>query len=278
MALEFYKRRFRVPSKKMQYILAITALLLACALVFCWMIIRHKAEKARENSAASDDASSVVSAPVYTKEDEGHLLLIISSEETARFILLHSDPANNSISVTTVSETAVSDNGLTLTPLYRKHGATRVAELLAKAENIPLKHYAAVSDSSAQRWFARFENGITLTLDAPITLPAQEGEETLEFDAGEQLLNATEATALLTRGDDHVAAKVIAAMLRQYLYKERYLASDFAYLANIAQTSLRIGDFTDYQDRLDYLAEQNSLGRCAFPAYTSQIHPSKTRS
>lgn len=278
MALEFYKRRFRLPSKKMQYVLAITALLLACALVFCWMIIRHKVEEAQENSTPSDDTSSAVSSPVYTEEDEGHLLLIVTSDETARFIHLHADPANTTIRVTTIDENAVTDNELTLTPLYQKFGAAKVTELLAKAENIPLKHYAAVSDTAAQRWFARFENGITLTLDAPITLPAQEGEEAAEFRAGEQLINATDATALLTRGDDHVAAEVIAAMLRQYLHKERLLASDFAYLANIAQTSLRIGDFTDYQDRLTYLAEQNSLDNCAISAYTSQINPSKTRS
>lgn len=277
MALEFYKRRFRVPSKKMQYVLAITALLLACALVISWMVIRHKAEEARENSSSTNDASSVVSAPAYTDEDAGYLLLIIHNEDTARFILVHSDPANNKINVSTIDENSVSENDLSLTPLYHKFGAPKVAELLAKTENIPLRHYAAVSDSAAQRWFARFEGGITVMVDSAITIPAQKEEQPLEFEAGEQIVNATEATTLLTRADDFTAARVITGMLKQYLHEVRYLPTDFSYLANIAQTSLRIGDFTDYHDRLSYLAAQNTLGNCTISAYTSQIHPSKTR-
>lgn len=277
MALEFYKRRFRLPSKRMQYVLSITALLLACALVISWMVIRQKAEEARENAASSDDASSAVSTPAYSEADEGYLLLIINSEETSRFMLVHSDPANIKISVTTIDENAVTENDLTLTPLYQKFGAVKVTEALAKAENIPLKHYAAVSESAAQRWFARFEGGITVMVDTPITIPAQEGQESLDFGAGKQLVNATEATALLTRADDFTAARVITGMLKQYLHGKRYLLTDFSYLANIAQTSLRIGDFTDYRDRLTYLAEQNTLGNGVFSSYTSQIHPSKTR-
>lgn len=277
MALEFYKRRFRLPSKRMQYVLAITALLLACALVISWMVIRQKAEEARENSTTSDDVSSAISAPAYSEEDEGYLLLIINSEETSRFILVHSDPANIKISVTTIDENAVTENDLTLTPLYKKFGAVKVSELLAKTENISLKHYIALSESAAQRWFARFEGGITVMVDTPITILAQEGQEPLTFGAGEQHVNATEATALLARADDFTAARVIAGMLGQYLRDKRYLLTDFSYLANIAQTSLRIGDFTDYQDRLTYLAEQNSQGNCTFSSYTSQIHPSKTR-
>lgn len=277
MALEFYKRRFRLPSKKMQYVLAIAALLIACALVFCWMIIRHKTKEARENNTSSNDTSSVVSTSAYTEEDEGYLLLIINSEETSRFMLVHSDPANIKIGVTTIDENTVCENDLTLTPLYRKFGAVKVTEALAKAEEIPLKHYAVVSESATQRWFARFEGGITLVVDYAITIPAEEGQEPLNFNAGEQLVNATEATALLTRADDFIAARVIAGMLKQYLHEKRYLPTDFSYLANIAQTSLRIGDFNDYHTCLTYLAKQNSLGNCVFSSYTSHINPSATR-
>ncbi len=277
MALEFYKRRFRLPSKKTQYVLAFAALLLVLAIVLCWMKIRHNAMEMQENSTSSSNDSSDISVPVYTEQDEGHLLVIVDSEETVRFIHLHSDPANNAIHVTTVEENFANEDILTLTPLYRKFGAAKVVGLLANKMNIPLKHYAAVTATNAERWFARFENGVTMTFDNPITVNAQEGEDPLNFDAGEHTLTAVQATALLTRADDGIGAEVIAAMLRQYMLENRHLTSDFSYLANIAQTSLRIGDFNDYHTSLTYLAQQNSLGNCTITARTTPKDPSMTR-
>ncbi len=263
MALEFYKRRFRMPSKRMQYVLAFTALLLALALVFCWMMIRHKMDE-MQDGASSDDASPNVSTITYTTEDEAHLLLIVEEENTARYILVHADPANSAICVTGVPENAITVDGLSLTPLYQKHGAAYVVNQLAGLTDRPLRHYAAITRANAEKWFARLGNDLMLTLEEDVVL-ADENSAQTTLTAGEHTLNAPQTTAVLCHpaAAEKLRAEVIAAMLRQYLQSGRNLSADFSYLANMAQTDLRIGDFTGYRDRLVYLAEQNSSGSCS---------------
>ncbi len=266
MALEFYKRRFRMPSKRMQYVLAFTALLLALALVFCWMMIRHKMDE-MQGGDSSDDASSNVSTVAYTAEDEAYLLLIVEEETGAHFILVHADPANRAIRVAGVPESAFTVDGLTLTPLYQKHGAAYVVNQLATLADRPLRHYAALTRTNTEKWFARLGNDLMLTLEEDVVLTDENGTQTT-LTAGEHTLNAPQTTALLCRPDaaEKLRAEVIAAMLRQYLVSGRNLSADFSNLANIAQTDLRIGDFTGYRERLVYLAEQNASGSCAITA------------
>ncbi len=268
MALEFYKRRIRVPSKRMQYILAFSALLLVLALLFCWMTIRHKLDERQQNSTSSDNSSSAISADAFTADDEGYLLLIIGDEDVTRFILVNADPANNAIRVTAVAEDAVTSDGMTLTPLYQKNGAARVVSLLASAADIPLRHYAAVSTANTERWFSRFEGGINMTLPESVTLGTHEEGDDQVFEAGEHTLGSGAATDLLIKADGQVGVQVITAMLGQYLREGRYLSSDFSFLANIAQTSLRIGDFNDYRSCLEHLANQNTQGNCSFTTHT----------
>lgn len=266
MALEFYKRRFRMPGKKMQYVLAFTALLLAMALVFCWMLIRHKMDEAR-NPTSSDDTSSATQSVVYTAEDDAHLLLIVDSGDEIQFFLTHTSPADSSIRVTAVPDDAMVKDELTLSALYRKHGAAYIVQQLAAKTTQPLRHYIAISKGNAEKWFARLGNDLTMTLGSDVVIASDNGTQTT-LAAGEHVLTAPQATALLCQSSlsDELHADVIVSMLGQYLHSGRNLASDFSYLANMTQTSLRIGDFNSYRDRLTYLAEQNSNGHCTIIA------------
>ncbi len=274
MALEFYKRRFRMPGKKMQYVLAFTALLLAMVLAFCWMLIRHKMDEAR-NPVSSDDASSATQPVVYTAEDDAHLLLIIDSGDEMQFFLTHASPADNAIRVTAIPDNAIVNDKLTLSALYRKHGSAYIVQQLAAKTNRPLRHYIAISKDNAEKWFARLGNDLTMTLHSDVVMASGNGTQTTLM-AGEHALTAPQATALLCQSSlsDELHADVIVSMLRQYLHSGRNLAADFSYLGNMTQTSLRIGDFYSYRDRLTYLAEQNSNGRCCIiaQAFTDISH------
>ncbi len=257
MALEFYKRRFRKPSKKVQYILAFTALLLAMALAFSWMMFRHQLEQARDE--ASSDDSSDSSVITYTDEDAADLLVIVNDDETARFILVHADPKNKAIRVTNLPEDAITTDGLTLTALYQKHGSGYVVSQLAARTGRPLRHYLSISRANTEKWFARLGNDLAVTLKNDIVISNESGTQNT-LTAGAHTLNATQATKLIlhTEGDE-----IIAAMLRQYLQSKRNLSADFSSLANLSQTSIRIGDFTGYRDKLKYLADQNSEQTCS---------------
>ncbi len=273
MALEFYKRRFRMPSKKMQYVLAFTALLLAMALAFSWMLIHHKMDE-MPGGTSSEDSSSIVSSVTYAAEDEAHLLLIVEQADSTRFILVHADPANRAIRVTALPENALTVDGLSLTALYLKHGAAYVVNRLATLTDRPLRHYAALTRADAENWFARLGNDLVLTLDDEIIITNENGTQTT-MTAGEHTLSAPQTTALLCHptASEELRGNIIVAMLRQYLHGGRNLSADFAYLANMARTDLRIGDFTGYRERLVYLAEQNANGSCtiAIQAFTDMI-------
>ena len=262
MALEFYKRRFRKPSKRMQYILAFTALLLAMAMAFSWMMIRHQLEQAREETSSND--SSAVSTVTYTAEDTADLLVIVSDDETARFILVHADPANKAVRVINLPEDIITADGLTLTALYQKCGSAYIVSQLAANTGRPLRHYLTVSRADVEKWFARLGNDLTVTLKEDMVILDDSSTQNA-LTAGEHTLNAKQATALIfqNKGDE-----IIAAMLRQYLQNKRNLHGDFSYLANLSHTSIRIGDFNSYRDKLEYLAEQNSEQTCSITTQT----------
>ncbi len=262
MALEFYERRFRKPSKKMQYFLAFTALLLAICLVVVWMFVRHKLSLIDSGNTESDTSSAIISE-LYTAEDEAGLLIVYTDVDVTRFIHVHTDPANAAVTVTAVPDDTPTDDGLTLSSLYQKHGGARAAEAVAARINKPTKHYLSLSADKAEKWFNRLENGLNFTTTAALKFSAADGS-TSTLPVGEHTLGAVQITALLSYAEtpDQVCADLLTAMLQQYLRTERHLASDFSFLANIGQTSLRIGDFNAYRDALCHLAVKNSEGAC----------------
>lgn len=272
MALEFYKRRFRIPSKKMQYFIAFTALLLVLAAVIGWMLIRHKLSLIGSEDGTSNPSSSAIAAEQYTADDEAHLLVIFTDDTVTRFTLIRTDPANAAITVTAIPDSATSDDGQTLSVLYQKYGGARTASAVASVLEVPLRHYMAVSADNAEKWCGRLENGLTVTVASPLSYPAADGTMA-QLSVGEHTLNAAETVALLGYADtpDQITADILAAMLRQYLRTGRTLSADFSFLANIAQTGLRIGDFNDYRDALAHLAEKNAEGNCSISATTAPV-------
>lgn len=266
MALEFYKRRFRKPGKKMQYFLAFTALLLAILAVTTWMYVRHRLSLIGSEDG-EDDLSSTVSAEQYTAEDKAGLLVVFTGDEQMRFVLITTDPANAAVTVTAIPDDTATGNDTTLSALYQKHGGARAVSAVATLSKQPVKHYLSISADNAEKWFNRLENGLTVTLSSPLSYPAADGSPTT-LSAGEHTLNAVQITALLSYAEtpEQACAELLAAMLQQYLRTGRNLTSDFSFLANATQTNLRIGDFTAYRDALSYLATKNDEGVCTVTA------------
>lgn len=265
MALEFRKRRFHKPSKKMQYALAVIALLLVLCLVFSWMMIRHKLDQMHTASSSPDD-SSAVSKIEYSQEEKSNALLIYHTDETVRFMLVQADPAAKGIHLASISE-EITLGDSTLSEIYKKEGAVQVTNALADALDLPLRHYISMSDSKAVSWFSRLENGVEITLPEKIEYTENVVSHTLP--KGKQVLDASQIKAVLGYTDwndrarfDRVGVEIIAAMLNQYMDSDRNLTADFSQLANLVQTSLRIGDFNDSKAMLTYLAEQNDGNFC----------------
>lgn len=271
MALEFYKRRFRKPGKKMQYFLAFTALLLAIATVAVWMFVRHKLSLVGSESGESDP-SAAVTGDQYTAEDEARLLLICADDTQTRFILIHTDPANAVVTVSAIIDDTATNGDTSLSALYRKSGAARAVSAVSSALNVPLKHHMVLSVANVEKCCSRLENGVELTLSVPLTYPDSNGS-TIPLSVGEHTLNAQQIAALIAHTDtpDQITADILAAILRQYLRTGRHLASDFDALFNNTQTSLRIDNFREYQDALTHLAAKNAEELCSVTSNTLSL-------
>ena len=88
--------------------------------------------------------------------------------------------------------------------------------------------------------------------------------------AGQRQLTATQAVAVLEYtdwedGDDEeqIAAEMIASLLNHYLVADRSIRGYFGALANVAQTDLRIDNYTAYASALTSLAENNNGSVCS---------------
>lgn len=265
MALEFRKKIFHKPKKATQYIIAFTMLLLALCLLFFWIFIRYKFEQMPAADSSTD--SSAVSDSLYAAEDKANLLVIYNGNDITRFILLQADPAQKRIHITGIPRDITVDDGMTLSTVYQKSGAALVTDLLSSSLELPIHHYVAITEDKAETWFGRLESGLPYTL--PEKIEHTENDITTTLSAGKHTLSATQAVTVLNHTawqdstlNDRVGAEIIAAMLDAYMKHGRNLQTDFSYLANLTQTSLRIGDFNDQKEKLTYLAEQNSGDLC----------------
>lgn len=269
MSLEFRRRRFHKPGKKMQLVLASILLLIAAGFVVFWVAVRlhQPTAPAESSSVSSADPSAVQADPAW---EPTYLLILLTDEEAPRAVLLRSDPLHSSLQATPLSPAAWVSDSSQLDALYRKEGAAAVTAAVAAALDIPLGHYVALRYDEVESWLNYLENGLTLTLPEPVQSGA------LRLEAGERSLTATQSVNLLrytgwsTAGQTQtVAADAVTAMLNQYFRAIRYLEGDFSALSNLCKTDLRISDFTADKARLTYLTAQNqgSLCRTALPEW-----------
>ncbi len=262
MSLEFRRRRFHKPGKKMQLVLASILLLIAAGFVVFWVAVRlHQPTAPTESSSdSSSDPSAVHADPDW---EPTYLLLLLTDEEAPHTVLLRSDPLHASLQATPLPAAALIDGSTRLDTLYRKEGAAAVTAAVAAALDIPLQHYMALRYDEAESWLNYLENGLTLTLPEPVRSGA------LWLEAGERSLTATQSVNLLrytgwnTAGQaETIAADAVTAMLNQYFRATRYLEGDFSALSNLCKTDLRISDFTADKARLTYLTAQNQGALC----------------
>lgn len=263
MPLEFRRRRFRMPGKKGQIILAVVLLLLAAAVTAAWIVVSYQMDKAKQTASADmPDASSEPVTAVYTPQDAATVLLMLTDTGHERFTLVQADPAGSALRVAAVPELLAVGEDTTLVGVYRKSGAAAAVEAVQTALELPVRHYIAMTAEQAEEWLNYLENGVAVTLPEAVSFTDDRGI-VLRLEAGERNLTATQAVALLRytgwsdpQTDRLFHAQIVTAMLQRYFTPERRLGTDFAALSNTCRTSLRISDFNLYREKLVYLAGQ----------------------
>ncbi len=258
MAFAFRRKLFRKPNKQMHYFLAFAALLLVLLLVGCWAVIRHNRENALEDNA--DASSSNAAETAFTIADKGHLLCIIADAHNTRFFLLQGDPAQNAVYCTPIPPQLTMTNGKPLIATYNESGAAHTTAILADMLSLPLKQYVTATPKSAAKWLARAQDGIPLTLAAPVIYTAEDSVKTT-IPAGHLVASATQAAMLLHHSDE-TGAQVFVSLLNQYLRENRHITADFSALCNLTKTNLRIDNLTAYRNALSHLATVNEGAIC----------------
>ncbi len=264
MALEFRRRRFHKPPKKGQLILALTILILALCFATAWIAVNLAANA--PSAPTPPDSSST--EPVFTQDDVGHLLVIVREENKEQFVHLMADPEHRTIWATGIPADTDNGNGSTLSQVLRKSGEAAATKALTSTQEIPVRQYVSFTAEEITRWFEYLGNDFTIQLTEAVTYTDMTGKP-VRLEAGEHLLNAEKATALLLNNQQQTSsdfalfgAKVTASVINQYLHTQRYLSADFAHIADETKTSLRIGDFNDYRHVLQFMATENDGDLC----------------
>ncbi len=264
MALEFRRRRFHKPPKKGQLLLALAVLILALCFATAWVVVNLAANAPSAHTPPDSSAEETI----FTQDDLGHLLVIVREENKELFVCLTADPEHRTVWATGISADIDDGNGSTLSQILRKNGEVAVTKTVASIQKIPVKQYVSFNSEEITRWFEYLGNDFTIQLNEEVTYTDNNGKP-VRLEAGEHLLNADKATALLLNNQQQTtsdyalfSAKVAASVINQYLHTQRYLSADFAHIADETKTSLRIGDFNDYRYALQFLAEENDGNVC----------------
>ena len=232
------------------------------------MAVEYYTEQSR-NPEPDESTSSAPPAAEYTAEDAGNLLIIVRDDSAEHYVLVQADPAEKEMVSVPLPGGLTADGKGSLSATLAKSGPAKATALVETALELPVSHYIQMTGNQVESFLNYLENGVTLTLPQAVEFTDENGAK-LQLKAGEHTLNATQAVSLLRYTDwknkadsQRVAADLVCALLNDYVYEGRYFSGDFATLANLSQTDLRIGDFSAWKEILDYLAANNNGSLCS---------------
>ncbi len=262
MPLYFRPRRQRPMGRRAQYALAFIVLALALCVVGVWLVVSYYTDQS-QTPTDSDDTSSPP-AVTYTADDTTNLLVIIQDEGVCHFALVQADPADGRIRTVPIPTTLKAGENTALSDLLNKSGAAKATQQVAQLLELPVSHYMQFTIGKTESFLNYLGEGVPFTLSQTVKYTDENGA-TQSLKKGDHTLSATGAASLLryTGWKDkaytgQVTADLLDALFDHYLLPSRHYGSDFATLANLCQTDVRISDFSAWKDTLEYLATLNS--------------------
>ena len=257
----FPSRRQEARNHRARVALALIALVLAICVLVAWLATRYYLSGAAERPENSDPSS----LPVETLPAEtATSLLILGDTGKERFLLVQFAPASGQAYVAAVPAAMDDGTGQAIAATLQKSGCPQVKQSVQTALGLPLSHYIAVNTVGVEKYMNYLESGVSLTLPEAVSYTDDSGL-TLRLVAGLRQLTAGQL-GLLLRYDgwsspavgDTVAAELVTALLNRYLQPEHRFDGDFAALANVVQTDIRIDHYNAYRTTLLELANANT--------------------
>lgn len=268
MPLYFRPRSKRPLSRRAQFTLAFAALALALGLATAWIMVSYYADQSR-NPDADTSISSAPPTVAYTANDTGNLLMIVKDDTIENFLLVQAAPVEQRMTAVPLPPGLTADGRTTLATIFAKNGAAKAAALVSQALELPVSHYIQMTGNQTEEFLNHLGNGVSLTLPQAVEFTDENGAK-LQLKTGAHSLTSTQAVSLLRydgwknqKDGQRIAADLVGAVLNAYVREGRYFHNDFAALANLCRTDLRIGDFTAWKDTLEYLATSNHGQLCS---------------
>ena len=259
MSLQFRDKKKRwPPSKPVQYIMAVSLLIVALVVLVGWLYIRFIYTEPTPDHTSPD--SSI--ADVGELGETSYCLVIVEDAGYERFALVTTAPGDTSISVTPLSPTFETPDGA-LYSLLKKYGPAQTATLVAHTMGISDLHYMSFSITDVENFFTRLGENLSLTIPENVSYKDENGA-TIRLKSEEHKLTPPQIAALLrykqwedTGNETNLAAHIIAALVNQCLRTDKSLKGYFELVSNSAITDLRIDQFNAYRSSLEYLASKN---------------------
>ena len=253
------KKRHWPPSKPVQYIFAITLLLIAIAVLIGWLLIRFAYTEDPQTDKPVKDTTAI------SEEDlpnTGYCLVVIEDVDCEQFALVKTEPQKQSISITALSADMQTNEG-TLRSQLRKFGPAQTAQSVAKTMNLPNLHYVSFSIADVEILFTRLGENLLFTIPEEVTYQDENGA-TIRLPAEERKLTPGQIASLLRHthwkdkaNQTNLAANITTALFNQCLLPNKSLKGYFELIANASVTDLRIDQFNAYQIGWAYLASLN---------------------
>ncbi len=257
----FRSRRQEAISRRWRSALAIIALILAMTGLAGWLAMRYYlsgAARPPENSEAS--STPVEDIPAETASS----LLILGDPGQERFLLVQFAPADDRISVLPLPATMDDGSGQAITTTLLKNGASRVRAVVEAVLGLPVSHYLHLDTEAVEEYLNYLEGSVTVELPETVKYTDENGGK-VQLSNGERLITAGQAGALLrytgwskASVGDTVAARLVCGVLNRFMQPDHRFDGDFAALANVAQTDIRINHYNAYTATLVDLASGNT--------------------
>ena len=258
----FPSRRKEARNRRIRIALCLTAMVLAILTLAAWLGIRYYLSGIASQPPENSEPSSLPEEPLPAETATS--LLILGDRGEEQFLLVQFAPADGRAYVAPLPTTMDDGSGQSLSSLLQKSGAPRVKSAVQAMLQLPLSHYVTVTAKGVEDYMNYLEGGLTMTLPEAVNTTDTSGL-TVRLNAGQRQLTAAQIAVLLRYDGwssaavrSRFAADLVATVLNQYLQPGHRFDGDFAALANVIQSDIRIDHYNAYRTALHGLADSNT--------------------
>lgn len=258
MAYQFKKPK--TANKPIHIVITALIALIAVAILIVWLSFSYLQNRPTEQPETPEETDTGIEIVTETAS----CLVILDMGENRQFVLVQTVPESTQVILAPIPAKLDTGSNDTLGDLLTRNGPVKVTETISNQLELPISNYFYFTPAGVNKFLSEMENGIKVKLPEPVTYTDENGIKST-VPSGTSTLTASQATAVLSYADWNksqnasiVATRVMTSLFNNYMTSDYSLKGYFGTLSNVAQTNLRIDNFTAYVTALNHLAENNT--------------------